>query len=242
MGLAGFIFRLADARCEHCDKPFQLRNLQEAESITCDHCGHSHKILGSEEDVSIEYDPTLIKPIDSIRIERTDLMFLIEKRWYSKKARSLLFFAGLWNLIWLSAFAGLMSGEINRSQIPLPTQGQLTFIWIGFALLLWAFRGALNRTELMIKNSKLAVRTVPIDFKPMAIYEVSQIEKIKIWRGHKKTGRPVFRFALDMKLKNGETVRLCPAHDVNEAIYLAKTLEEFLSIEQTPLVVDPLVS
>jgi hypothetical protein len=90
-----------------------------------------------------------------------------------------------------------------------------------------------NTTTIMLKNDKVVVGTGPIFWGGMKIYRTDEISSFTVWRmdPEKNEGRPKFSFAVDLHTKDGRLERLCPANDLNEAIYIEKTIEELLHIE-----------
>jgi hypothetical protein len=241
MGLSDFLFSLADVRCEQCQKKFKLLNIKDNEVLVCDACGATKPIAKRGDVPHIEFDRSLVKPSASVNIERRGSIFILEKRWLSRTAKALMVIAGIWNVAWISAFFAVREGYLPFELLQDPIAKKAIII-AGLGLVIFALRAGLNRTRIMIKNSKMVVSTSPIHWGSLAVYDVHQIAGMKLWQNHPKTGQPAFSFRVDMTLKDGRTVTLCPANDSNEAAYIEKTLEEFLTIEQTPIIVDPLVS
>ncbi len=241
MSFAGFLFSLANVQCEQCQKKLKLENIKHNAVLECDSCGHSKPIEKRGQFPHIEFDKNLVRPADSVNIERRGSILIIEKKWFSKKSKILLGLAALWNLPLLMMMAAPWSGLFPADSFHFEITEKALMGGIGLGLGLWALRHSLNRTRIMIKNSKMVVSTSPLDWKNLEIYDIGQIANVKLW-DNRKSGGPAFSFRVDLTMKDGTTVTLCPAEDCNEAVYIEKTLEEFLAIEQTPVVVDPLVS
>lgn len=242
MSFAGLLFSLANVRCEQCQKKFRLKDLKDNEFLVCEACGIAKPIVQRGDAPAIDYDKSLIKPTPAVNIERKGSIFILEKRWLSRHSKFVLFLAFVWNAAWISSLWAIRHGYLPADTFQMDPLQKNLVILSGLILLMWALRSSLNRTRIMIKNKKMVVSTSPIHFGNLAIYDITQISGMKLWQQNKKTGQPSFNFRVDMTLKDGRTVTLCPAQDSNEAAYIEKTLEEFLAIELTPIVADPLVS
>lgn len=241
MGLAGFLFSLADVRCEHCQHKFKIQDIQEDEFLHCSACGISKPIAKRGEKKHIDLDKSLVRPSPSVQVQREGSIFIIEKKWVSKFSKFAMTVAALWNVLWISAFWASGKGYFSADLIGLDLLTKEVLVLSGLGLTLWALRASLNRTRIMIKNHKMVVSTSPFHWGSLEVYDINQIEGIRLWTEDPKTGKPTFGFRVEMTLKDGRVVNLCPAMDSNEAAYIEKTLEEILLIEQTPIIVDPLV-
>jgi hypothetical protein len=242
MDQAGLLFSLADVRCEHCQTKFRLQDFKSTHSLVCSSCGQSVEFFDKAGVPHLGFDPNLVRPSEAVHIRREGSIFIIEKRWLSKLSRLLVILAGLWNGVWITGFLGLKNGWIESLPFEYDSWILISMIGTGLALAFLALRSILNKTRIMVKNSKLVVSDSPLSWGNLMIFDIQDIQGTSLWRKDPKSDLPLFSFSVNLHLKDGRTVRLCRAQNCNEAAYIEKTLEEILIIEKTPRVVDPLVS
>jgi len=245
MPIANYLFNLANVCCEKCQTQLKLKDFkdhkEDKKALICGSCGHAIP-LDLEEGLRLVFDKSLARPSPQVFIQREASIFRIEKKWHSKNSKYIVLACLFWNLglaslTWLFLF----HLDSNSEWRLLYLSGLTVSALMGLRLLYRCLQEFFNTTMILIKNNKLVIGTLPLSTAPVKIYKVADIQRFTLWRPHligKQHGHPVFTFGVDVQLKNGKVEKLCPASDLNEAIYIEKTIEEFLSIEEAP-VVDP---
>lgn len=226
MRIASYLFHLANVCCEKCLTKLKLQDIKAREALICSSCGHAMPLSETQ----LAFDKSLVRPSPQVSIQREASIFRIEKKWFSKSSKYII---GT-SLILSFSLAGVIWYGVTS-----PAKGLILFLPAAVLLIYRSAQEIFNTTTILIKSNKLVVGTSPLSLTPVKIYQTSDIEKFTLWRPHllgKQQGHPIFAFGVDIKLKNGSTHKLCPAADLNEAIYIEKTIEEFLSIEDTAVV------
>jgi hypothetical protein len=235
------LFKWADVHCEQCQKKFKPEDFHAGEVLVCSSCSHQMPIqIRSDNAAHIEFDKNLVPPSDQVHLQRQGSISIIEKRWRSKRTKWIASLAFLWNLLWISGSLALyFSGWEPSDTIVLQA---LVPILIGLWLFKRSLQGLLNTTTIMIKDDKVVVGTAPIAWGPVRIYHRDEIASFSIWKIQKKNDKShlVFSFGVDLNTTDGRHEKICLAGDVNEAIYIEKTIEELLAVEDgRTAVVDP---
>ncbi len=235
MKFAGLLFQLADVRCEQCQVQLKLEDVNAGQAMICHACKHEMPILSRGENTAhISFDKNLVKPSEHVVLQREGSISILHKHWRSKYTKYLVATAFLWNLAcgaglyWIYSLHHHEHEEIIGRAMAL---GILSLI--GFALFYRALQELFNVTTIMLKNDKVVVGTSPIYWGSMKVYRTDEISSFTVWRMDpaKNEGRPRFAFGVDLHTKDGRLEKLCPASDLNEAIYIEKTFEELLHIE-----------
>jgi hypothetical protein len=233
MKFAGLLFRLADVRCEQCQVQLKLEDVNAGVAMVCSACKHEMPILVRGENTAhISFDKNLVMPSEEVVLQREGSISILHKHWRSKYSKFIIALAFLWNLGCGAGFYGLYSNR-HHEDILMQGVGLALLCLLGFALLYRGLQELLNKTTIMLKNDKLVVGTSPIFWGPVKIYRTDEIASLTVWRMDPEIneGRPRFSFGVDLHTKDGRLEKLCPASNLNEAIYIEKTLEELLHIE-----------
>jgi hypothetical protein len=233
MKFAGLLFRLANVRCEQCQAQLKLEDVNAGAAMVCSACEHEMPILVRGENTAhISFDKNLVKPSEEVVLQREGSISILHKHWRSKYSKYVISFAFLWNLGCGAAIYWIYSNRHDEET--LLRSGATAFLCLlGFAILYRGLQELLNKTTIMLKNDKLVVGTSPIFWGAVKIYRTDEIASLTVWRMDPdiNEGRPRFSFGVDLHTKDGRLEKLCPASDLNEAIYIEKTLEELLHIE-----------
>lgn len=235
MPVASYLFKLANICCEKCQAQLKLKDFKDQEALVCSSCGHVMP-LQKNEGIRLELDKSLARPSEQVKILREASIFRIEKKWFSKKSKYIIGLTVAWNAS-LAYSAWLSLAEASSLKWVLISSFAFSGI-LGLGLVYRSAQEIFNITTILIKNNKLVVATMPISTAPVKVYQVADIQRFTLWKPHlgKQHGHPIFTFGVDVSLKNGNVEKLCPASDLNEALYIEKTIEEFLSIEDAPQV------
>ncbi|MEZ0392080.1 MAG: hypothetical protein ACAH59_07700 [Pseudobdellovibrionaceae bacterium] len=231
MGLASYLFQLANVQCEKCQIQLKLEDVQGNESLVCHSCGHTMPFR-HEHGLRMIVDRSLVRPSPQVHIERKGSIFIIEKKWKSPRSR-FLFIA--------TAFCGILALIevlfLNRQDLLL---GLCVLGLFTIPLVVLSLQHIFNSTTIMIKNNKMVVGSGPLSLGGIQIFNVSDIDHFGVWRATPgaEPKAPRFAFGLDLTLKDGSVKKICRASDLSEAIYIEKCLEEILHIEETPKI-DP---
>lgn len=230
MGFGDLLFKLADVHCEQCQTQLKLGDVNAGIAMVCSSCKHEMPIQTlSENTAAIHFDKNLIRPSEHVSLQREGSIFSIEKKWRTKFTRVLTAVALIWNaLILVGSWQALHGGGnlfLNSMLI--------MFGFVGLVILYRTLQELFNTTTIMLKNDKLVVGTAPLYWGGMKIYRTDEIASFTVWRmnSEQNQGRPRFAFGVDLHTKDGRLEKMCPANDLNEAIYIEKTIEELLHIE-----------
>jgi len=230
MSFSGLLFSLADVHCEQCQAKLKWADVNAGVAMVCSSCKHEMPIQAcGEKTAHIRFDKNLVRPSEEVVLQREGSISIIEKKWRTKFTRYVVGLAVVWNTLAVIGSWSAYHATDNTLQMSLMIFAGV----IGLAILYRALQELFNTTTIMLKNDKVVVGTAPIFWGGMKIYRTDEIASFTVWRmdPEKSQGRPRFQFAVDLHTKDGRLERLCPANDLNEAIYIEKTIEELLHIE-----------
>jgi len=234
MSLSGLLFNLADVRCEHCQKKLKWNDVNANVAMVCHSCKHEMPIQArSENTAHISFDKNLVRPSEYVELQREGSISILKKQWRSKNSKYVIMGASLYQVLWwIAAIATYFHRQSDETAVRI---GLLVlFGGIGLVIFYRLLQELLNTTTVMLKNDKVVVGTGPIYLGGgMKIYRADEILSFTVWKmdPEKHQGRPQFSFGVDLHTKDGRLERLCPASNLNEAIYIEKTIEELLHIE-----------
>ncbi len=234
MSLSGLLFNLADVRCEKCQAKLKWEDINASVALVCASCKHEMPIQArSENTAHISFDKNLARPSEYVELQREGSISILKKRWRSKNSKYIIVASAIYEAIW---WAGALLTYLNRHSDATSFRIGLLLLFGGIGLVLFyrLLQEILNTTTIMLKNDKVVVGTGPIYWGGgVKIYRADEIASFTVWRmsPDKQGGRPRFSFGVDLHTKDGRLEKLCPASDLNEAIYIEKTFEELLHIE-----------
>ncbi len=145
------------------------------------------------------------------------------------------FFALFWNgFISIFIFLGIASGEMIMAIFMIP------FILVGIYLIYASLGYMLNTTYITVNERSFWVEHKPINFliQKDQYYEIDEIDQLYVRRHEvgKSNDTPVHAYAVDLMLKNGETIKLVKElHAVQYARYIEQEIEYFLKIPDRPV-------
>lgn len=234
MSLNRLLFDLADVHCEKCQAKLKWEDVNSNVSLVCHSCQHEMPIQARSEDTAhISFDKNLVRPSEYVELQREGSISILKKQWRSKNSKFIIAGAGIYEGLW---WAGAIATYLHRHSEATPKLVGLLVLFGGIGLVIFyrLLQELLNTTTIMLKNDKVVVGTGPIFWGGgVKIYRADEIASFTVWRmdPKKSEGRPRFAFGVDLHTKDGRREKLCPASDLNEAIYIEKTFEELLHIE-----------
>lgn len=150
--------------------------------------------------------------------------------WKNSGSVFLLFFGGFW-----FGLVTLMMITISRTtNVPIFALLFLSvFELIGVALLTAGILPMFNKRQLLVTKDFITVSDFPLWSKKTTRHSCVQIKNLSIRRKSNGTvnNKPLFSQEVYVHPKEGKSFKLCGAPTVQDAVFIERTIENFLGIE-----------
>lgn len=219
---------LSNIDCPNCHTPIKDNAVERNRNVVCNNCGTAFKIDG---DLAIfkRNKPfvQLPKNIEYLKLYSM-LEFIYKPQGFA--VNFMLFFTLFWNLFMVAFVMAIFSSGSENFGALVPLSLHLL---IGAGLAVHSIGNLLNKVYVTIDDAYIFVEKRPIQIfksKPIAIADVKQFF-VKKYEAGKINDRPVFAFALYVRLINGKEIRLIKDFSkVEHAQYVEQEIEIFLKI------------
>lgn len=150
--------------------------------------------------------------------------------WKNSGSKFIFFFGLFWFVL-----VTMMMGALAKA----PAVALFGIIFLGFfeligiALLVAGILPLINKRQILITKDFISVSDFPLWTKKITRHPCDQIKNLSIRRRSNGTvnDRPIFSQAVFIHPKDGKSFKLCGAPTVQDAVFIERTIENFLGIE-----------
>lgn len=158
---------------------------------------------------------------------------VFERKWFSIAHLGTLVFAVVWNAFTYFFYIMMMSGNVSVIILLFPIMHLLVGLW----LMYYSLCGFFNKTIIKANHQEVSVRHLPLPWGGEKVIHTSTISQLYIVEQTRKhRGSIIASYDIQVLLSNAHTISLVKGLDTREeALFLERTLERFLHIEDQPV-------
>lgn len=224
--------------CPECRAPIFSDDVELVKTIakckSCNNIFNFKRKLGKSGSLPGRYRKEIVIPPG---IEVLHLMSELEimVKWRQSAKNFVLFFSLFWN-----AFIGFIVLALVTVGELYPLLFMIPFILAGIYLIYSSIGYLINTTYITVDPKRISLEHKPINFliQKDRHYRSSDVKQLYVrkYSVGSSNGNPIYAFAVDLLLKNGEKqILVKELHNVEYARYIEQEIEYYLKIKDRPV-------
>jgi hypothetical protein len=226
-------------KCKNCRRIIPAKNINLASYMAkCDHCNHIFNFTPQLSIKTIEEDDRAAPP-EGIDILRLNSQLDIDIAWrHNPITKFLVFFVFFWDFVVLVLLTVFLASGVYE------------IIWVlsihlimAFAMNYWLAVVFFNRTNINVNERALEIKHKPLywPFYPNRYINIADIQQLYCTRyiATSTNGQPAYAYEIQLRTTDNKDIKLIKGlPDANYAKYLEQEIEQYLGIQDTPVIGD----